>query len=89
MGRMVNEFVIGRVGRWAGPLGPRGWLVLFVPGVTLMAFGVLITIWPQLLVALIAGICLAAGALLAVAGWRLRPPSSRFGGSGFGGPYDR
>lgn len=60
------EFVIGRAA------GPKGWLVVFVPGVVLMALGVLIWVWPDVLVALVAGILLSVGAALAGLGWRLR-----------------
>jgi hypothetical protein len=52
--------------------GRRPWLVVFLPGVGLMAFGLLILIVPELLVALVAALFMLAGALLAAVGWRLR-----------------
>jgi hypothetical protein len=76
----MREFVIH--GRRSGG---NPWLVVFVPGVALMCFGVLILIVPELLVAMVAAGFLGVGALIAAMGWRLRnltpgnPPGGPFG----------
>jgi len=66
---MDREFVIG--GRRALP----SWLAIFVPGCALVGFGVLIILLPELLVALVAVICITLGLVMASLGWRLRAMS--------------
>lgn len=63
----MRDFVL--MGRSAGR---RAWLVPFVPGLALMAFGLLIAMFPQLLVALVAGLFVIGGLGLMSMGWRLR-----------------
>ena len=70
----MREFVIGSQGRGKPP-----WLLVFVPGVALLAFGILIVVLPQLLVALVAAVCMVAGIALASLGWRLRGMSNSGG----------
>jgi hypothetical protein len=51
--------------------GPFGWIV-FAPGAALVLLGLLIWAMPRLLVALVAGACVALGGLLLMVAWRLR-----------------
>lgn len=51
--------------------GPYAWLV-FAPGVALVALGLLIYAMPQILIALVSGALIAAGALFLLVAWRLR-----------------
>ena len=51
--------------------GPFGW-VAFAPGAALLLLGVLIWMVPQILVALIAGACMALGGVMLLLAWRLR-----------------
>ena len=77
----MKEFVLmGRGG------GGRAWLVMFVPGLLLVALGVLIVVVPKLLVAMVAAIFIVAGLGLASMGWRLRSLGRMGGGPLGGGP---
>ena len=51
--------------------GPFGWIV-FAPGTAMVLLGVVIWAIPAILVALIAGACIAVGGLLLLLAWRLR-----------------
>ena len=79
----MREFVVTR------GVGPRAWLVPFVPGMVLLALGVAILVWPKLLVAMVSAVFLLIGAGLAGLGWRLKqgggfPPPGFPPGGGFG-----
>ena len=64
----MREFVL-MGGRGAGR---RAWLVPFVPGLLLIAFGLLIVVLPQLLVAMVAALFVIGGLGLLSVGWRMR-----------------
>ena len=63
----MREFVL-----MGGRAGGRAWLVMFVPGLMLVALGVLIVLLPQLLIAMVAACFIVAGLALASMGWRMR-----------------
>lgn len=50
---------------------PLGWIA-FAPGAALILLGLLIWAMPTLLVALVAGACIAVGSGLLLLAWRLR-----------------
>ncbi|MEM7204775.1 MAG: hypothetical protein AAF628_31250 [Planctomycetota bacterium] len=64
----IREFVI------RGPSPGGGWMMFMAPGVALFLLGLAILVWPQLLVAMVAGVFMAMGLALASMGWRMRPP---------------
>ena len=70
---MVRRIVLSG----AAPAG--AWLVLFVPGMALIALGVAIAVWPQLLVAMVAGVFILLGVVIASIGWRLRSGAGMLG----------
>ncbi len=51
--------------------GPHAWLV-FAPGVALVTLGILIYAIPTILVALVSGTLIAAGAMFLLVAWRMR-----------------
>jgi len=52
--------------------GRRAWLLPFVPGLALLAFGLLVAVYPQLLVAMVSALFAILGLGLMSVGWRLR-----------------
>lgn len=68
----------GRFGRRFGGAGgaAAGWL-LMGPGIALVAFGLAILIWPELLAYMVAGLLLFAGLTLLAWGWQLTRAAKR------------
>lgn len=76
----MREFVI------RGATGRRSWLALFAPGMALIGLGLLILLFPHLLIAMVAALFMTCGFVLASLGWRMRRGGSR-GGVGGGWPH--
>ncbi len=75
----MRQFVLHRAA------GPRAWLTVFVPGVVLLAVGLAIAIWPQLLAAMVAAAFLSLGGLFVLVALKMRGSAGRTPFDGMGG----
>lgn len=57
-------------------------LIMAIPGVTFMAFGVLIVVWPSVLPWLVAIACILAGSALLLMAYFIRRVGARLGRAG-------